>query len=246
MAQVESGQIEKIPGRSKKYSIAANKIDKDKKYSFAGAVKLLKDLGGVKFNESVDLSIRLGVDPKHPEQMVRGSVLLPAGSGKNVRVLVISKGDKEKEAKDAGADYVGFEDMLKKIQEGWLDFDKLIATPDVMSQLSKLGKILGPRGLMPNPKTGTVTFDVGKAVSDAKKGKVEFKIDKAGNLHILIGKKSFAEDALLLNLVAVIEAVVAAKPPTSKGVYLKSITLSTTMGPGLSIDPLSVKELLQK
>jgi len=178
--------------------------------------------------------------------MVKGSVSLPSGLGKKVTIAVIAKGDKEKEAKEAGADYVGAEDLIQKIQGGWTDFDKLIVTPDMMAGVSKLGKILGPKGLMPSPKMGTVTFDVGKAVAEAKKGKVDFKIDKAGNLHIPVGKKSFTEEALLANITAVMDAVISAKPPTSKGVYLKAITLSTTMGPGIKIDPLSVKEILKK
>jgi len=238
--------VEKIRGRGKKYSLAARKLEPLKKYSFTEAVKLVKETGYAKFDETVEIAIRLGVDPKHPEQMVKGSVSLPSGLGKKVTIAVIAKGDKEKEAKEAGADYVGAEDLIQKIQGGWTDFDKLIVTPDMMAGVSKLGKILGPKGLMPSPKMGTVTFDVGKAVAEAKKGKVDFKIDKAGNLHIPVGKKSFTEEALLANITAVMDAVISAKPPTSKGVYLKAITLSTTMGPGIKIDPLSVKEILKK
>lgn len=245
MEQVEA-QVEKIKGRGKKYSKSVKKIERLKKYTFEEAVKLVKEASYAKFDETVDLAIRLGVDPKHPEQMVKGSVSLPAGLGKKVTIVVIAKGDKEKEAKEAGADYVGAEDLIQKIQNGWTDFDKLIVTPDMMGMVSKLGKILGPKGLMPSPKMGTVTFDVGKAVVESKKGRVEFKIDKAGNLHIPVGKKSFSDDQLLSNIAAVMEAVIAAKPPTSKGVYLKSITLSTSMGPGVKIDPLSVKDLLKK
>ncbi len=239
-------RIEKIRGRGKNYSRSAKRVDLLKKYSFIEAVKYAKDTGYAKFDETVELAIRLGVDPKHPEQIVKGSVSLPYGLGKKVTVAVIAKGDKEKEAKEAGADYVGAEDLIQKIQSGWTEFDKLIVTPDMMGMVSKLGKILGPKGLMPSPKMGTVTFDIARAVQESKKGKVDFKIDKGGNLHIPVGKKAFSDEALLGNIAAVMEAVIAAKPPTSKGVYLRSITLSTTMGPGIKIDPLSVKELLKK
>lgn len=238
--------VEKIKGRGKRYSSAVKKLEPTRKYTFQEAVKLLKEISYAKFDETVDLAIRLGVDPKHPDQAVKGSVSLPAGLGKKVTIAVIAKGEKEKEAKDGGADFVGAEDLIQKIQGGWFEFDKLIVTPDMMGMVSKLGKILGPRGLMPSPKMGTVTFDIKKTVMEAKKGRVDFKIDKGGNLHIPVGKKSFTEEALLSNIKAVMEAVIAAKPPTSKGVYLRSITISTTMGPGIKIDPLSVKELLKK
>ncbi len=198
-----------------------------------------------KFDEGVDLAIRLGVDPKKPDQMVRGTVILPNGIGKKVRVLVFAKGQKEKEAQDAGADYVGAEDLMEKIGQGWLDFDKAIATPDMMGTVSKLGKILGPRGLMPNPKVGTVTFDVGKAVKEIKAGKVEFRVEKAGIVHVPVGKASFGFDRLLENVKALLEVILRVKPPTSKGVYLRSITLSSTMGPGVKIDPLNVRNVLK-
>ena len=198
-----------------------------------------------KFDEGVDLAIRLGVDPKKPDQMVRGTVILPNGIGKKVRVLVFAKGQKEKEAQDAGADYVGAEDMVEKIGQGWLDFDKAIATPDMMGTVSKLGKILGPRGLMPNPKVGTVTFDVGKAVKEIKAGKVEFRVEKAGIVHVPVGKASFGFDRLLENVKALLEVILRVKPPTSKGIYLRSITLSSTMGPGVKIDPLNVRNVLK-
>lgn len=198
-----------------------------------------------KFDEGVDLAIRLGVDPKKPDQMVRGTVVLPNGIGKKVRVLVFAKGQKEKEAQDAGADYVGAEDLVEKIGQGWLDFDKAIATPDMMGTVSKLGKILGPRGLMPNPKVGTVTFDVGKAVKEIKAGKVEFRVEKAGIVHVPVGKASFGFDRLLENVKALLEVILRVKPPTSKGVYLRSITLSSTMGPGVKIDPLNVRNVLK-
>ncbi|MBI5286404.1 MAG: 50S ribosomal protein L1, partial [Deltaproteobacteria bacterium] len=190
-------------------------------------------------------AIRLGVDPKHPEQMVRGTVVLPHGTGKKVRVLVFAKGEKEKEAREGGADYVGAEDLIEKISQGWLEFDRVIATPDMMGAVGKIGKILGPRGLMPNPKLGTVTFDVGKTVKEIKAGKVEFKVDKAGNVHIPMGKVSFGAERLMENLIALLEGVVKAKPPSSKGVYLKAITLSTTMGPGVKVDPGEVKNLFK-
>lgn len=245
MEQIET-RVEKLKERGKKYSQSVKKVDLLKKYTFAEAVKYVKETAYAKFDETVDLAIRLGVDPKHPEQIVKGSVSLPYGLGKKVTVVVIAKGDKEKEAKEAGADYVGGEDIIQKIQGGWTEFDKLIVTPDMMGMVSKLGKILGPKGLMPSPKMGTVTFDISKTVSESKKGKVDFKIDKAGNIHVSVGKKSFSDEALLANLAAIMEAIIAAKPPTSKGVYLRSVTLSTTMGPGIKIDPLSVKELLKK
>jgi len=201
------------------------------------------DTAHAKFDEGVDVAVRLGVDPKKPDQMVRGTAVLPHGTGKKVKVLVFAKGQKEKEAQDAGADYVGAEDLIEKISHGWLDFDKAIATPDMMGAVSKLGKILGPRGLMPNPKVGTVTFDVAKAVKEIKAGKVEFKVEKAGIVHIPVGKVSFGFDKLLENARTVLEVIVRVKPPTSKGIYLRSIALSTTMGFGIKIDPLSARSV---
>lgn len=208
-------------------------------------MKTLLETVHAKFDEGVDLAIRLGVDPKKADQMVRGTVVLPNGIGKKVRVLVFAKGQKEKEAQEAGADHVGAEDMIEKISQGWLDFDKAIATPDMMGTVSKLGKVLGPRGLMPNPKVGTVTFDVSKAVKEIKAGKVEFKVEKAGILHVPVGKVSFGFDRLFENIKALLEVILRIKPPTSKGVYLRSITLSTTMGPGVKIDPLYVRNVLK-
>ena len=208
-------------------------------------MKVLLETPYAKFDEGVDMAIRLGVDPKKPDQMVRGTVVLPNGIGKKVRVLVFAKGQKEKEAQDAGADYVGAEDLVEKIGQGWLDFDKAIATPDMMGIVSKLGKILGPRGLMPNPKVGTVTFDVGKAVKEIKAGKVEFKVEKAGIVHVPVGKASFGFDRLFENVKALLEVILRVKPPTSKGIYLRSITLSSTMGPGVKIDPLNVRNVLK-
>ena len=227
----------------KKYTEALKKVDRAKRYDLEDGVKLLMDTAYAKFDEGVDVAVRLGVDPKKPDQMVRGTAVLPHGTGKKVKVLVFAKGQKEKEAQDAGADYVGAEDLIGKISQGWLDFDKAIATPDMMGAVSKLGKILGPRGLMPNPKVGTVTFDLAKAVKEIKAGKVEFKVEKAGIIHLPVGKVSFGFDKLLENARTVLEVIIRAKPPTSKGIYLRSIALSTTMGPGIKIDPSSVRSV---
>ncbi len=216
-------------------------IEAGKNYSLADAVAALKATPSTKFDESVDLAINLGVDPKHADQMVRGSVVLPHGTGKTLRILVFAKGEKEKEAREAGADHVGAEDLAKKIQEeGWLEFDRVIAAPDMMGVVGRLGKVLGPRGLMPNPKLGTVTANVGQAVRETKAGKVEYRVEKAGIVHVAIGKRSFAPEALVANASAILEAVLRAKPAASKGTYMKKITISTTMGPGIRIDPSSV------
>lgn len=209
-------------------------------YPVEEAVSLLQRVKFAKFDETVELAINLGVDPKHADQMVRGTVVLPHGLGRSVRVLVIAGGEKVKEAEAAGADFVGGEELVKKIQDGWLDFDAVIATPDMMKSVGKLGKLLGPRGLMPNPKTGTVTFDVGKAVSETKAGKVEFRVEKTGIIHSPVGKMSFEAAKLVENTRTLISAVVRAKPPAAKGRYVKKITLSSTMGPGIVIDPASV------
>jgi large subunit ribosomal protein L1 len=227
----------------KKYIEALKKVDRAKRYDLEDGVKLLMDTAHAKFDEGVDVAVRLGVDPKKPDQMVRGTAVLPHGTGKKVKVLVFAKGQKEKEAQDAGADYVGAEDLIGKISQGWLDFDKAIATPDMMGAVSKLGKILGPRGLMPNPKVGTVTFDLAKAIKEIKAGKVEFKVEKAGIVHIPVGKVSFGFDKLLENARTVLEVIIRVKPPTSKGIYVRSIALSTTMGPGIKIDPVSVRSV---
>ncbi len=208
-------------------------------------MKLLLETSYAKFDEGVDLAIRLGVDPKKADQMVRGTVVLPNGTGKKVRVLVFAKGQKEKEALDAGADIAGGEELIEKISKGWLEFDKAIATPDMMGLVSKLGKILGPRGLMPNPKVGTVTFDVERAVKEIKAGKVEFKVEKAGVVHVPVGKVSFGFDRLLENIKTLLEVILRVKPPTSKGVYFRTIALATTMGPGIKIDPLDVRNVLK-
>jgi large subunit ribosomal protein L1 len=229
----------------KKYREAKNKIDRTKRYTLEEALQLLPETSYVRFDEGIDVAIRLGVDPKKPDQMVRGTVVLPHGTGKEVKVLVFAQGEKEKEAREAGTDYVGGEDLVEKISKGWLDFDKAIATPDMMKVVSTVGKILGPRGLMPNPKVGTVTFEVGKAVQELKAGKVEFKVDKAGNLHVSVGKVSFGQEKLQENVIALLDSVTKAKPASSKGAYVKGLTISTTMGPGIKIDPLSVRDLMR-
>ena len=229
----------------KKYDAVSAKIEKTRLYSLEEAVKLVPEIAPAKFDEVVDLAVRLGVDPKQSEQMVRGTVVLPNGTGKKVRVLVFAKGEKEKEAKDAGADFVGGEDLIEKVSKGWLDFDSVVATPDMMGAVGKLGKILGPRGLMPNPKIGTVTFDITKAVKEIKAGKVEFKVDKSGNVHASIGKVSFGVQKLKENLLALLDGIIKAKPSTSKGIYLRSITVATTMGPGVKIDTTGVRELFK-
>ena len=231
--------------KGKKYSESLKKVDRSKRYELEEGVKLLTETATAKFDEGVDVAVRLGVDPKKPDQMVRGTAVLPHGTGRKVRVLVFAKGPKEKEARDAGADFVGAEDMIEKITQGWLDFDKAIATPDMMGVVSKLGKILGPRGLMPNPKVGTVTFDLEKAIREIKAGKVEFKVEKAGVIHIPVGKVSFGFDKLLENIRSVLDVIIRAKPPTSKGLYLRSVGLSTTMGPGIKIDPVDVRNVVK-
>jgi large subunit ribosomal protein L1 len=231
---------------SKRYGAAATRIQADRAYGLEEAVELLQGMPAAKFDESVDLSFRLGVDPKHADQMVRGAVVLPHGIGKQVRVAVFAKGDKEREAREAGADVVGAEDLVERVQGGWMEFDTAIATPDLMGQVGRLGKVLGPRGLMPNPKLGTVTFDVGRAVREAKVGKVEFRVDKAGNVHTPVGKRSFSPEHLRANAMTVIEAIVRAKPAAAKGTYLRSLTLSTTMGPGIPIDAVAVANLFKK
>ncbi len=227
--------------RGKRYIELIKKIDRTARYDLDTGLKLLKEMKPAKFDESVNMAIRLGVNPKHADQMVRGTVVLPHGIGKSVKVLVFAKGEKEKEAKEAGADYVGAEDLVEKITSGWTDFDKAIATPDMMGMVGKLGKILGPRGLMPNPKVGTVTFDVAKAVKELKAGKVEFRVDKTGIVHTAVGKISFPEDKLKENILALMDVIIRSKPPSSKGTYLKSIAISTTMGPGIKLDPNTLR-----
>ncbi len=225
---------------AKKHAAASEKIDRTKVYPVAAAIDVVKQAAYAKFDETVDVAVRLGVDPRHADQMVRGAVVLPNGLGKDVRVLVFAKGEKEKEALDAGADYVGAEDLVAKIQEGWFDFDTAIATPDMMGVVGKIGKLLGPRGLMPNPKVGTVTFEVNRAVKESKAGKVEFRVEKAGIVHAPVGKVSFDAESIKGNLLALVEALVKAKPSAAKGVYIKKISLSSTMGPGINLDVADV------
>ena len=227
-----------MPKVAKKRVAADSQIDRARKVSLDEACVLVKKAAYAKFDEAVDLAVRLGVNPKHADQMVRGAVVLPHGTGQSLRVLVFAKGEKAKEAEAAGADSVGEADLVNKVQEGFMDFDRVIATPDMMGLVGKLGRILGPRGLMPNPKVGTVTFDVKTAVTEAKAGKVEYRVEKAGIVHARIGKVSFNENALRDNADALIQALVRQKPSTAKGVYLRSITMSSTMGPGVRIDPV--------
>ncbi|PKN05487.1 MAG: 50S ribosomal protein L1 [Deltaproteobacteria bacterium HGW-Deltaproteobacteria-9] len=229
--------------KGKRILEAKQKVESGKRYSLKEAIELVVTTSKAKFDETVDGAIRLGVNPAHADQMVRGSVVLPNGLGKTVRVLVFAKGEKEKEALAAGADFVGSDEMIEKIKGGWLDFDRVVATPDMMGGVGKLGKILGPRGLMPNPKVGTVTFDVAKAVQELKAGKVEFRVEKAGIVHSPLGKVSFGAEKLQENTLAFIETIVKLKPASSKGTYLKSISVSTTMGPGVKIDPLDVRNV---
>jgi large subunit ribosomal protein L1 len=228
----------------KKMRAAAAKVE-PRLYGLKEAVALIKQTTYTKFDESVDVALRLGVDPKRSDQMVRGTTVLPHGSGKKVRVLVFAKGEKEQEARQAGADHVGAEDLMEKIKEGWMDFDQAIATPDLMGAVGKLGKVLGPRGLMPNPKTGTVTFDVAKAIADIRKGRVEYKVEKAGIIHVPVGKASFDEQRLYDNAHAIIESVLKARPASVKGRYLKSATISTTMGPGIRLDPVALAKQIE-
>jgi len=229
--------------RGKKYLEAAKKIVAGKRYPFSEALDLVVAVKRAKFDETVAAAIRLGVNPAHADQMVRGSVVLPNGLGKSVRVLVFAKGEKEKEALEAGADVVGSEEVVEKIKGGWLEFDRVIATPDMMASVGKLGKILGPRGLMPNPKVGTVTFDVARTVQELKAGKVEFRVEKAGIVHCPIGKASFGADKLKENFLALIEMIIKLKPASSKGIYIRSLSLSTVMGPGVKVDSLSIKNV---
>ena len=229
-----------MPRVAKKRKAAFATFDRDKRHEVADAVGIVKKMAYAKFDESVDLAVRLGVNPKHADQMVRGAIVLPHGTGKTVRVAVFARGEKEKEALDAGADVAGADDLAKKVQEGLLDFDRVIATPDMMGVVGKLGRILGPRGLMPNPKVGTVTQDVSRAVQEAKAGKVEYRVDKAGVVHCRIGRVSFDAPKLAENALALIGELMQKKPPTAKGIYLKSITVSSTMSPGVRVDPTTV------
>ena len=231
-----------MPKRGKKYLGAAKNLSGEKQ-SVVDALKTAIDASYAKFDETIDLAVRLGVDPRHADQMIRGSVILPNGLGKTVSVLVFAKGEKETEAQEAGADFVGNDDLIEKIKEGWFGFDKAVATPDIMGSVGKIGKLLGPRGLMPNAKTGTVTFDVGRAVQELKAGKIEFRVEKAGIVHAPMGKVSFGVDKILQNVSAFLDTIVRLKPASSKGIYLKGIAVSTTMGPGIKIDISSIKDL---
>lgn len=222
--------------RGKRYVAALEKVDRSKLYTLAEAVEALKAAAFAKFDESVEFAARLNVDPKKADQQVRGTVVLPHGTGRTVKILVLTRGEKEKEAQEVGADYVGSEEYINKIKEGWAEFDVAIATPDIMSEVGKVGKILGPRGLMPNPKSGTVTFDVAKAVKDAKAGKVEYRVDRAANIHVAIGKVSFPADQLVENARTLLGELLRARPAAAKGQYIKSMTLSSTMGPGIKLD----------
>ena len=231
--------------RSKAYREAAEKIDASKIYAPLEAVRLAKSAAKAKYDETVEVAMRLGVDPRKADQMVRGTVNLPHGTGKTARVLVFANGDKAEAAREAGADFVGSDELLEKVAGGWLDFDSVVATPDMMGKVGRLGKVLGPRGLMPNPKTGTVTNDVAKAVTDIKGGKIEYRVDRQANLHIVIGKTSFSEDQLLDNYAAALDEVLRAKPSTAKGRYLKKVTFTTTMGPGIPVDANRTRNLLE-
>jgi large subunit ribosomal protein L1 len=230
--------------RSKKYQEKMKKIEPDKFYHPYEAAKLIKEMGEANFDETFEVAVRLGVDPRRADQMIRGTVMLPKGTGKTVRVAVFAIGDKAAEAEKAGADFVGGEDLVAKVQGGWTDFDAAIATPDAMSMVGRLGKILGPRGLMPNPKSGTVTFDVEKAVRDTKGGKVEYRVDKQANIHMAVGKLSFELDDLMENYASVLEELIRARPAAAKGRYLKSITFSSTMGPGVPVDTSATRDLI--
>lgn len=231
--------------QSRKYLEAAKKVDSEKNYGVDEAIKLAKDVAYANFDETVDLAFRLGVDPRHADQMIRGAIALPAGTGKSVRVCVITSGEKIKAAEDAGADFVGSDELVAKIAGGWLEFDRVIASPDMMGKLGRIGRVLGPRGLMPNPKLGTVTPDVAKAVTEQKAGKVEYRTEKTGIIHVPVGKKSFSEDQLKQNIEAIVTAVVKAKPASAKGTYMKSLVLSTTMGPGIKLDTLEATALVK-
>jgi len=228
----------------KKYIAARNAIDPAKRYTFQEAVQLAAGTSFVKFDQTLDIAVRLGVDPRHADQMVRGTVVLPNGLGKTVRVLVFAKGEKVKEALDAGADYAGGDEIVEQIREGWLEFDKTVATPDMMGSVGKIGKVLGPRGLMPNAKLGTVTFDLTRVIKEIKAGKVDFRVEKTGIVHAPMGKVSFGEEKLLENISAFIDTLIRIKPSAAKGTYMKGIAISTTMGPGIQVDPLAVKSIV--
>ncbi len=229
--------------KGKSYRARLEKIDRDRRYTLEEGLKLVRETARVKFDETVELAVRLGVDPRQADQNIRGTVLLPHGMGKTVQVLAFAKGEKEKEAQEAGADFIGNDELVKKISGGWLEFDKAVATPDMMATVSRIGKILGPRGLMPNPKAGTVTQDIGKAVRELKAGKLEFRVDKAGIVHIPIGKVSFSEEHLVENARTILASLMRAKPASAKGIYVRGVALSTTMGPGIKVDPAQLQSM---
>src|SRR5438067_5822695 len=230
----------------KRYRQARGTIDREQAYSPVEAIRILKSFDGIKFDETVEVHFRLGLNVRHADQQLRGTLMLPHGTGRDVRVAVFAEGDKDREAEEAGADVVGSADLAKRIEEGFTDFDVAIATPDQMGNVGRLGRVLGPRGLMPNPKTGTVTFDIAKAVRDAKAGKLEYRTDRGANVHVPIGKKSFEERALLENYAALLDEIVRAKPSASKGRYIKKITLTSTMGPGIHIDPARTRDIAEE
>ncbi|HWX76825.1 MAG TPA: 50S ribosomal protein L1 [Candidatus Acidoferrales bacterium] len=232
-----------MSANGKSYKAALAKVDRNQRYLLEDTLRLVKETARAKFDETVEMAVRLGVDPRQADQNVRGTVTLPHGMGKTVRVLAFAKGDKEKEAQEAGADFVGADDLIKKISDGWFDFDKTVATPDMMGAVGRIGKILGPRGLMPNPKTGTVTLDIGKAVKEIKAGKLEFRVDKAGIVHVPVGKASFGAEQLIDNAKAVLMSLLRAKPASAKGNYVKGVTISTTMGPGVKVDLSQVRTM---
>ena len=235
-----------MPKRGKNFVEVREKVDSEQRHGITEAVEKVIELAYAKFDETVDIAVRLGVDPRHADQMVRGTVVLPNGLGKEVKVLVFAKGEKEKEAVDAKADFVGNDDLIEKIKGGWFGFDKAVATPDMMGTVGKIGKLLGPRGLMPNAKTGTVTFDISKAVNELKAGKIDFRVEKAGIVHAPLGKVSFGVGKIVQNMSAFLETVIRLKPPASKGAYIKTIAVSTTMGPGIKIDTAQMKDFLKE
>src|SRR3989442_368387 len=245
-AQKAEGSESMAKKHGKRYTALAEKIERGREYPPTEAAKLIKDTSQAKFDTTVELHLRMGVDPKHADQMVRGAAVLPNGTGKKVRVIAFAQGDKARDAQAAGADAVGAEDLAKRIEGGWLDFDVAIATPDLMGQVGRLGRVLGPRGLMPNPKSGTVTFDVGKAVRDAKSGKLEYRTDRGANVHVAIGKKSFDERTLLENYAALVDEIVRAKPSAAKGRYINQITIASTMGPGIHVDPTRTRGIVDE
>jgi large subunit ribosomal protein L1 len=235
-----------VSAHGKRYVEARGRIDREQLYAPVEAIRILKDLPAAKFDETVEAHFRLGLNVRHADQQLRGTIMLPNGTGKSVRVAVFAEGDKAREAEEAGADVVGAADLAKRVEEGFTDFDVAIATPDQMGNVGRLGRVLGPRGLMPNPKTGTVTFDIAKAVQDSKGGKLEYRTDRGANVHVSIGKKSFGERQLLENYAALVEEIVRAKPSASKGRYIHQITLTTTMGPGLRVDPARIRGILEE